>query len=66
VAYVCNPITWEENQEDHGLKTIQVNSSKDLVTKNNQSKNWTEGVAQAVVAPALYVQNPEFKSQSHQ
>jgi hypothetical protein len=61
VTHTCNPSylgAWD--QEDHGSRTAQANSSQDLISKITRAK-WTRGVAQAV--EHLLCKN---KLQSHQ
>jgi hypothetical protein len=62
------PISLADGEAEIGRKEIRgqplANSSGDLISKITRAK-WTGGVAQ-VVAPALQVQSPEFKPQSHQ
>jgi hypothetical protein len=51
--------------EDHSSRSFQVNSSENPISKNSQSKmDWRCGLSSRV--PALKVQNPTLKSQSHQ
>jgi hypothetical protein len=40
VAYTCNPsYSGSRNQEDHGLKPAQENSSGDPISKNKKQTN---------------------------
>jgi hypothetical protein len=59
------PATWEADWEDRSLRPAQANSSQDPISKINHSKmdcRCDSGTRE----PALEVQSPEFKSQSHQ
>jgi hypothetical protein len=57
VAHACNSsYSGGRDQEDHGLKPAQANSSQDLITKKPSQKR-ASGVAQGV--------GPEFKPQYH-
>jgi hypothetical protein len=56
VARVCNPnYSGGRDQEDHGGKPAQANSSQDPISNKNPSQKGTGGVAQGV--------GPEFKPQ---
>jgi hypothetical protein len=52
------------DQEDHGSRPDGANSSRDLHLQNNQRKiDWRYGSSSRV--PALQMQSPKFKPQSH-
>jgi hypothetical protein len=57
VAHACNPsYSGGRDQEDHGWKPTQANSSRDPISKKIITKR-TGGVAQGI--------GPEFKLQYH-
>jgi hypothetical protein len=56
VAHACNPSYSEgRDQEDHGLKPAQANSSGDFISQNPITKIWAGRVAQS--------EGPEFNPQ---
>jgi hypothetical protein len=64
MAHIYNPsYSGGRDQEGHGSKPVQANSSRYPISKIARAK-WTGDVAQEAVY-ALQVENPEFKPQSH-
>jgi hypothetical protein len=58
VAHFCNPsYSGGRDQEDHGSKPAQANSSRDPILKKHPSLKRAGGVARGV--------DPEFKLQYH-
>jgi hypothetical protein len=67
MAHTCNPsYSGSRDQEDHGSKPAQANSSTDPISKTPNLKKRAGGVAQVVDCLPTHVQRPEFKPQYHQ
>jgi hypothetical protein len=64
VAHACNPsYSGGRDQEDHGSKPAQENSSRELISKILNTKQPASGVAQVGRVPSSKSQGPEFKPQ---